>query len=360
LRLSRFQVEHLLATAMRTVRLLGSVVPRNALEERARILAALKAGRIAMPRWTYARHSHTTVQRALEHAGEHLMRLDHEAHPIAQLYAARARELAIEAAIASAAGTSAVRTLGRARFGTVSPKATRLARSWIAESCEAKRPSRERTINSDAPEAGSLLTRMREEVSRQHLAFAVVVEPSLSALAATGERAIFVASGRRVTANDVERTVMHEVLAHAIPRARAMRERLAIFEIGTARGIDHQEGLALVFEERRGFLTPRRKRALAARHLAVLAMDDGANFCDVTRALVENFGLLPEQAILVSERAFRGSDGSSGGLGRERIYMESYVQMRDYLAQHPQGEDILTRGQVAIDAVAVLNRFRTL
>jgi hypothetical protein len=133
-------------------------------------------------------------------------------------------------------------------------------------------------FRSDDPTSGSLLTRMREEVGRLQLPFAVVVQPSLAALSATGERHILVAAGRMCTRDDVERTVMHEIEAHAIPRTRAAQARLAIFQIGTARGIDDQEGLALVLEDRHGYLGPKRKRELAARHLAVEAMDGGARF----------------------------------------------------------------------------------
>ena len=168
---------------------------------------------------------------------------------------------------------------------------------------------------------------MREEVGRLGLPFAVVVQPSLSALAATGERHILVAAGRMTRKEDVERTVMHEIEAHAIPRTRAAQARLAIFQIGTARGIDDQEGLALVLEERGNFLKPRRKRELAARHLAVEAMDGGATFADALSALVKEHGLPAADAVLVAERAFRGGDGTSPGLGRERIYLEAFLRV---------------------------------
>jgi hypothetical protein len=195
---------------------------------------------------------------------------------------------------------------------------------------------------------------MREEVGRLGLPFAVVVQPSLSALAATGERHILVAAGRMTRKEDVERTVMHEIEAHAIPRTRAAQARLAIFQIGTARGIDDQEGLALVLEERGNYLKPRRKRELAARHLAVEAMDGGATFADALGALVKEHGLPINEAVLVAERAFRGGDGTSPGLGRERIYLEAFLRVGEHLAKKPTDEGILTSGQVSLDAIPVL------
>ena len=356
------RAERLLIEAMRSVRLLGSVVPRNAQQERARIVAALEAGLSTAPRWSYARTDHTLLRKALERAGQ---RLGAEPHPVAQLYAARARELEIEAALASEAGTAVLGALARARFRSLSPQAageaTILARKWIAEGHEAlanelaaPEADAEELLPSDAAVPGSLLTRMREEVGRLGLPFAVVVQPSLSALAATGERHILVAAGRMTRKEDVERTVMHEIEAHAIPRTRAAQARLAIFQIGTARGIDDQEGLALVLEDRGGYLKPRRKRELAARHLAVEAMDGGATFSDALSALVKEHGLPPNDAVLVAERAFRGGDGTSPGLGRERIYLEAFLRVGEHLAKRPTDEGILTSGQVSVDAIAVL------
>jgi hypothetical protein len=359
------RAERLLIEAVRSVRLLGSVVPRNAPQERARIISALETGQPVNPRWTYARTDHTLLRKALARAGQSLAA---EPHPFAQLYAARARELEVEAALASEAGTAVLGALARARFRSLSPQAageaTILARKWIAEAHEAlaggdgvtgstSAPAEE-LLPSDAPVPGSLLTRMREEVGRLGLPFAVVVQPSLSALAATGERHILIAAGRMTRREDVERTVMHEIEAHAIPRSRAAQARLAIFQIGTARGIDDQEGLALVLEERGNFLSPRRKRELAARHLAVEAMDGGATFADALSALVKEHGLTVADAVLVAERAFRGGDGTSPGLGRERIYLEAFLRVGEHLAKKPTDEGILTSGQVSLDAIPVL------
>lgn len=349
-----FRAERLLIEAVRSVRLLGSVVPRNAAPERARLIEAFETGGDASPRWTYARTDHTALRKALARAAA---RLAAEPHAIAQLYASRARELEIEAALASEAGTGVLGALARARFRSASPQAageaTILARKWIKEGRDTPEEAVE-TIESDSTGPGSLLTRMREEVSRLGLPFAVVAQPSLSALAATGERHILIAAGRMVTRDDVERTVMHEIEAHAIPRTRAAQAKLAIFQIGTAHGIDDQEGFAIVLEERSNYLSPKRKRELAARHLAVEAMDGGARFPENVHALVKEHGLTARDAVLVSERVYRGGDGTTPGLGRERIYLEAYLRVRDHLEKKPTDEGILTSGQVSVDAVSVL------
>lgn len=353
------RAERLLLEAMGTIRVLGAVIPRNAAQERARLVSAYEAGQKAAPRWTYARTDHALLRKALAGAAA---RLAAEAHPVAQLYAARARELEVEAALASEAGTTVLGALARARFHSMSPQAageaTILARKWIAEGREAAPVDpAEVVLSDDASNPGSLLQRMREEVSRLGLPFAVVVQPSLVALSATGERHILVAAARPTTPEDVARTVMHEIEAHAIPRTRAASMPLAIFRIGTARGVDDQEGFALVLEERHGFLAPRRKRELAARHLAVEAMDGGASFHDAVDALVKEHGLTAREAVIVGERAFRGGDGSSPGLGRERIYLEAFFRVKEHLAAKPTDEGILTSGQVSLEAIPILAQY---
>ena len=64
----------------------------------------------------------------------------------------------------------------------------------------------------------------------------------------------------------------------AASRARRCARPSAHFRVGTARGIDDQEGRAVLLEERAGLLGPRRRKQLAARHRAVRAMLDGATF----------------------------------------------------------------------------------
>jgi hypothetical protein len=348
------RAERLLGEAVRSVRLLGSVVPRNAAQERARLIEAFESGGTAAPRWSYARSDHAALRKALARAAQ---RLEAEAHPVGQLYAARARELEIEAALASEAGTGVLGALARARFRSANPakagEATILARKWINEGRDGAAATSEQ-LRTDEPVPGSLLTRMREEVGRLGLPFAVVVQPSLAALAATGERHILVAADRSCTREDVERTVMHEIEAHAIPRHRAAQARLAIFQIGTARGIDDQEGFALVLEDRHGYLGPKRKRELAARHLAVEAMDGGARFHENVSALVKEHGLTVREAVLVAERAYRGGDGATPGLGRERVYLEAYLRVSEHLAHKATDEGILTSGQISLEAIPII------
>jgi hypothetical protein len=70
--------------------------------------------------------------------------------------------------------------------------------------------------------------------------------------------------------------------------------------------------------------------------------------------LVDAHGVDAGDAVLVAERAFRGSDGRRPGLGRERIYLEALVRVRSHLARCPEDEEVLACGQVAVDACEAL------
>lgn len=354
----RRAVERLVLLAAREVQVLGSLTPVDAHHERARLVAAVEAGREASPRWRYAPVAHDDVRRALDAAGHALA--EEAETPLDRLYQERVRELSLEAKLCEAAGTGEVPRLARERFAardaSVAQQASALCKTWLDEpACAAPTD----TLASDDDDPRSLLSRLRAEVGRLHLPFSVVAQASLAPLAATGDGVILVARGRRVADEETARTVLHEIEGHARPRARAGEATLAIFRAGTARGVDDQEGRALLLEERAGLLGPRRRRQLAARHRACEAMDDGAAFADVASLLVGEHGLDALQAVVVAERVFRGGDGVRPGLGRERVYLEALVRVRAHLEARPEDETVLATGQVAVDAASALRGFLT-
>jgi hypothetical protein len=350
------RVDPVLATAAARIRLLAAVTPEDTEAERARLAAALDAGKDAIPRWTYARVDYGDLAAELDRMADGLEALSN-AEPLATVYAGRAAEMALEARLSGCPGTPAFGRLARRRFELLRPDeehARTLARTWLALPDE---PARGPSRTTDGPEPESLASRLRHAVGARRLPFAVEVRPGLASLAATGERTVFVAAGRTADDEDIRRTTLHEIEAHVVPRARAATLSPRIFQLGTARGADEQEGLALLLEERHGFLAPRRKRELALRHTTILSMDAGASFTECARALMRDHALPARDAVLLAERAYRGSDGNAPGLGRERIYLASYARVRAHLATHPNDEPVLLSGQVALEAIEALRPY---
>ncbi len=347
-------IARLLLPAARGVKLLAAVAPTNVVSERARLMAAFAAGGEATPRWTYARTERLDAEAMVITAERALSRL--EPSPLRDLYSARIEELALEIALASSVATPRFGTLAYQRFaprdaGRSRRNADVLALTWLGEPPP---ESTDERIASDAMHPESLLSRMRAEIGARRLPFAVVVEPGLAPLAAIGERSILIAAGRQVTRADVERTVLHEIVGHAMPMVRARENAVPLFALGTARGSDDQEGYALVLEERGGFFGPARRRELATRHVAVETMRSGATFVETARLLIRSHGVPSEVAVRACERAYRGGDGVGGGLGRERVYLESWRRVRARLEERPEDEDFVSAGRVAVDAIGAL------
>lgn len=335
-----------LARAFKSVALLGHLGPTNFGAEVERLTGIFQRGGADRPAFTYGRPADLdglrveldALARALEAEGE-----------LGRVYAERARELALEARMVERRGTSELAVLAAERYraGVDVTGADALADALL-RSAHAEDEAVADIVSDDPSDPRSLLSRLRAELGRRHLAARVVVAPSLAALAAVGDGVVQISPGRRLRARDVERTVLHEVEGHLEPGRRARAAPLGIFAFGTARGSDEQEGYALLAERRAGHLAGVRGRELAARHRAARAAHTGVAFEEVVAELVGE-GVEVPVAVRSACRAFRG-----GGLGREAAYLVSLVRVEQALAADPGIEAILASGRVATTAAATL------
>lgn len=325
------------------VRLIHSVTAENASEELARVLAAWEAGQEAAPRWRYPT---LTLRKELRGALERLAEAIGNDPPLGPIYAARARELALEAELMENVGSIRFRTLAERRFVRVSEadardraKADALAEAWAQAAPEEN--GEKLIISDDETEPESLLSMLRAEIGRRQLPLRVVVQPGLASLAAMADDAVVIAAGWKMRPSDAARTVLHEIEAHALPRLMANEQRIGLFAFGTAGGLDDQEGRALVIERAAGFFRPSRLRELAFRHLAARETLAGASFVDVVRMLVEKSAPLAS-AVRIAARVQRG-----GGLSREIVYLPGFVRVGRALREEPLVEEVMSRGRIA-------------
>ncbi len=346
------RIDQALARAVSQIQLLAAFTPANAATERMRLAQCAERGTRPVPAWAYGPASTGDARPLLDATLRALDALGKD--PLVDVYRARAEELSLEAELVHAAGTPSVSALAAKRFAPISTSAAKaandLAIAWSKE--RAEKPGLRIASDSDHPK--SLVSILKREIGRRALPFRVLVHASLSSLAATGDGVILVTRGREISEEAAERTALHEIEGHAMPRARAQKQALGIFRVGTARGIDEQEGLALLVEERAGFLVGARRRDLALRATAVLAMRDGADFGDVVHVLAVKHGAPPREAATIAERIFRGSDGTRPGLGRESVYLESFVTIANAVKNKPDHEIVLASGQVSASAADVL------
>lgn len=341
--------EKVLREASSRVRMIAATTPVDLALELDRLFVSWKAGHTRPPRFDFpARQDHRDLIDALERIADKLV---HEG-PIGSVYADRAREMAAEAAICSAVGTPAFRMAARRRFSrrdAFDAPADRLALDWLDEPLPEPAHEAEEFVSSDDDlNPRSLLVRLRIELGRRKLPFRVVVARDASALAATGDSFVQVAKNRKMTLADVERTVLHEIEGHVLPRCRANEQSLGIFALGTRYGVDDQEGRAIGIERRAGHLTNARRRELALRHIAARQVEHGAEFVDVVPWLVER-GAELNDALRITARVFRG-----GGLAREMVYLPAYLRVEAALDASPEIDRVLAAGRVSVPAADVL------
>lgn len=335
-----------LAALAPRVRLIARATPLNLSSELLRLGEAWALGREEAPRFEYAAPADMgDVARALERFAS-----AYEG-PWRDLYRARAAELLLEASACEAVGTPAFRALATKRYprrDAFDDEAETLAAEWSHLAEDPAPPGA--VLSDDESDPRSLLRSMRRAVGEQRLAVRVVASGRVAALAATGDGIIYVATGRRLTAEETARTVLHEVLGHAAPQDRAKCLGLPLLVAGTAFGADDQEGRALLLEERAGFLSPSRRRELCLRHIAARAMAQGADFVEVARMLRERGASIPP-ALRITARVFRG-----GGLGREAAYLPAKARVQAALARSPYLEDIFAAGRVSVEAARALHQ----
>lgn len=348
----------MLASACRRVTTISSATPQNLGAEAARLIEAWDRGHEASPRLEYARSPPLgDLEASLERLADALAREG----DLGELYAERASELALEARIVTTVGTPACVAPIAARFGgrdRTTEEADALARSWAEPTArDAVHAEETELVRSDDPDdPRSLLSLVRAGIGARRLAVRVAVVQNLAPLAAVGDGVIQIAEGRRISVVDAERTAMHEIDGHLVPQARAAREELGLFAIGTRCGSDDQEGRALSLERRGGFLVGGRRHELGRRHLAARAVLDGSHFVETVR-LLRGLGAGVTDGVRIALRAHRGAHAGSGGLAREIVYLPAMLRVEARLAIEPGADDLLARGRVAVAAIDALRGY---
>jgi hypothetical protein len=351
-----------IAMACAEVKLIRAVTPENADQEIARLEQSFERGVPAMPAFRY---EPCELRAELPLALERLTEFLHGISPLARIYADRARELWLESLLIHAVGSPKLSVLSRQRFLGQTEEdirdhqaADELAHAWSRLWVEDARADETDLVEScDTSDPASLFCAMSREVGRLRLAMRIVVQPGLASLAATADGALLIAKGRRIRRLDVARTVLHEIEGHALPRRRAASLPIGIFTFGTARGIDDQEGRALLLERESGFLDPVRKKELGMRHLAARAALGGADLVEVV-ALLRSLGANVRSAVRIAARVARGATGE-GGLAREIVYLPALVRVGR--AQKSElgalVESVMARGRVAAHVAPSLAAF---
>lgn len=345
--------QELLDAGLRVVcdaaRVLPSATADNAATERARCVRVLERGGVPVPKWSFARPRALRLAAATLDAARSLL-----AHVPGgpALYAPRLDELELDLALLDALGDARrVRPIAARRYGTGADHLA-LARRILEETPAPHDDPRIVAADEEAPGTPSLGDHIRALGAAVGIDVTVKVEPRLAAVAASGERTVWV-SGRPVGRREAARLAVHEVLGHLVAAANARAQPLAILELGTAGAFEDQEGVAVWLEERAGLLDATRLRTLAARVVVTHAMHAGASFGETARRLVRDDQFAPADAITLVERAWRG-----GGLARDAGYLAGWLRVRAAIEAGRATVDELRFGRVSLAALPILRELR--
>jgi len=334
--------------------LLSAVTPSNAAREHERLVAGFRSGHELSPRWEpppLDRGLLATTQRMIDSA---IAGLEGERGWFA-VYRTRLVELAADLAVIDAAFTPDIASATEARFGGDLSEGDALAmefRDAIVDDADA-----ETIATDDANDPRSLFSQMRARISSLGLPVRVLVRDRVGSLAAAGDGIVIVAANRRATAREIARVVLHEIEGHVIPRERGRGRTHGIETLGSAGASEDEEGRALLIEHRADLLTPRRKRALAARHQAARAVIAGATFVEVVRLAREIVPL--EEALAIAARVMRGGFANDrdvvAGIARERVYLPAYARIARAIDDEPAWFERLGSARLSLAAWRLLD-----
>jgi hypothetical protein len=341
-------LDRLLAAVERKTALLERCRPVNAASETERVAERWVSGEFVAPDFRYRpRPELAPALRALEVVVTELSDQD----PLESLYRSRARELFQEASVADAIGTPDFASRAALRFpidcSADGIRADDVADAWVSLSPVV---GGERIVSDDAGDPRSLVRQIGLLTGTLRLPVRISTSRDMACAAATGDGCIVVRTGVSHSVDAGRRIALHEVYAHALPRARAVRESIGLFAVGTAQASDDEEGRAVLIEERHTLLDDARRRELASRHIAATSVREGADFVGTVRGLVDR-GIAVRDAVFVAARVHRG-----GGLARELVYLPAFFRVKRAFAEEPLLEAWFERGRLSVAAARSLRQ----
>lgn len=173
----------------------------------------------------------------------------------------------------------------------------------------------------------------------------IQVRDDVTGLLVSGKK-LFIGTDTLIPETRLQPLLAHEVSIHLLTHFNGAAQGLRVFRTGLAGYEGIQEGLGVFAEWATGGLTATRLRLLAARVVAVEAMERGAEFIEVYRALVGDHGFSKRGAFGIAARVFR-----SGGFAKDAIYLRGFRAVFELVAGGANLEPFLI-GKIAADHAA--------
>jgi uncharacterized protein (TIGR02421 family) len=362
----------LLARVVRETRLLDSIAWPRGVEE-----AFVAAGGEALPKPTYR------IDRARAEANvrdlEDLVAGFDAGEPVSAWLARVAASYRDGARLLLAVGTPEFHRLSREIYGGPSSPfdhdtsnldlANHLQARLAGEAkviAAAPAPRRKKTTTPDAERldarafADALVARARAA----GIALTARLDPDLSAKVVAGTERIRVREGTFFRPAEVEGLFVHEVETHALTAQNgAAQPHLPFLKSGGPRSTRTQEGLAVFAEFHARALSVSRMHRIVRRVRLVAMAEDGADFLDLHRALLED-GETPRDAYLDAQRICRGGLVTGRApFTKDAAYLAGFTEIYNFLQVAVRGGardalELLICGRIALDDLAILDDLR--
>ena len=243
---------------------------------------------------------------------------------LARLFTDKRHEVDAQLTMLATRNTPSFRPASMFLYGSVSSALLEDARRILA--MNHPRPARGRTVT--APDIAIAARDLIASYSRRDAFFDAKVEvrDDVSGLMVSGNR-LLVGSATVMQASRLDALLAHEVSTHLLTYINGSAHGLSIFRSGLAKYEGIQEGLGVFAEWAVGGLSFTRLRLIAARVVAVDAMQRGSEFMDTYRLLRRDLGFSIAGAFSIATRVHR-----SGGLAKDAIYLEGFRAIVRYIA----------------------------
>jgi len=199
-----------------------------------------------------------------------------------------------------------------------------------------------------------VLSLLRDILDKNDLKNWQVIEKDMPAIAAVKplKRVLMIRKEEEFSQDIIDRLITHEIGTHILRVENGARQPFRIFERGLPGYLRTEEGLAVINEERNGYLNRNILANYAGRVLAV-DMAQRAPFVEVFEYLSKYFDAAT--SFKFTTRAKRGISDTSkpGGLTKDYLYLDGYFAVRGFLENGGDIED-LYYGRIGIEHIPLL------
>lgn len=267
-----------------------------------------------------------------------------EDEKISRMIQERVRELQTWLAIHQHKGTAAFGGISTKLFGNPTTRFLQAANETIKQPVEeeTKRPL-------GAKEAKEALEKALKE---EGIDWPVrIIEGLFSRVSVIQGKELRVAAQAKFSEKDLKKLIIHEIKTHCKRHHNASKQEQPIFETGTAKYIETEEGLATYNEEKAGYLDARILRNHAARVLAVDAALKGS--FRKTYELLKEKGVPEEKAFEITTSVKRGMGDTSkpGAFNKPMLYYTGYLKIK---ALPKEDLKYLYIGKVSIEHLPII------